>query len=180
MTALLQLDEVHAAYGSIKALHGVSISVPVGEVVALLGANGAGKTTTLRAISGTVRRWGQVLYDGADIGGRSTEQVAGLGIAHVPEGRGTMGAFTVQENLVLGAYANNRKRQQESLDRVYSYFPVLAQRRTQAATGKAGIRSTQLCNMAAMNGVAIIANNGILRMLSSAPCVQTAMRIGAR
>ncbi len=131
--ALLELENVQAAYGSVKALHGISLSVDGGRVVALLGANGAGKTTTLRAISGTVRRWGRIQFDGHDLGHASAESVAALGIAHVPEGRGTMGRFTVQQNLELGAFARGRKQLQGSLERVFEYFPVLAERRGQEA-----------------------------------------------
>jgi branched-chain amino acid transport system ATP-binding protein len=133
MAALLELRDVQAAYGSVRALHGVSLQVEPGKIVALLGANGAGKTTTLRSISGSVRRWGEVRFDDADITGRSPEQVARLGIAHVPEGRGTLGRFTVQENLELGCYARGRRQQRQTLDRVFAYFPVLAERRRQAA-----------------------------------------------
>src|SRR4030088_557174 len=94
--ALLELTDVHAAYGSVKALHGVSLQVPEGSVVALLGANGAGKTTTLRAISGTVRKTaGNVMFDGRVINTRGPEDVARLGVAHVPEGRGTLSPLTV-------------------------------------------------------------------------------------
>ncbi|HEX6487743.1 MAG TPA: ABC transporter ATP-binding protein [Candidatus Dormibacteraeota bacterium] len=131
--ALLELDNVQASYGSVKALHGISLAVESGQVVALLGANGAGKTTTLRAICGTVRRWGGIRFENTDLTRRSTEQVAGLGIAHVPEGRGTMGRFTVQENLELGAYSRGRRELRANLERAFNYFPVLAERRAQEA-----------------------------------------------
>ena len=131
--ALLELENVEAAYGSVKALHGVSLTVGLGQVVALLGANGAGKTTTLRAISGTLRRSGSIRFADQDLARASAEKVAGLGIAHVPEGRGTLGRFTVQENLELGAYARGRGDLKQSLQQVYDYFPVLAQRRRQEA-----------------------------------------------
>jgi branched-chain amino acid transport system ATP-binding protein len=132
VAALLELENLQAAYGSVKALHGISLRVDTGQVVALLGANGAGKTTTLRAISGTVRRWGGARFAGRDLSG-SAEATAALGIAHVPEGRGTLGRFTVQENLELGAYARGRKQMQQSLGQVFDYFPVLGQRRRQEA-----------------------------------------------
>src|SRR2546423_14109816 len=103
--ALLELTDVRAAYGPVKALHGVSLRVEEGSIVALLGANGAGKTTTLRAISGTVKKTGgNVLYDGQVINSKAPEDVARLGIAHVPEGRGTLSQLTVWENLMMGAY----------------------------------------------------------------------------
>jgi branched-chain amino acid transport system ATP-binding protein len=130
---LLELRGVHAAYGSIKALHGVSISVEEGQIVSLLGANGAGKTTTLRAVCGLVHCAGVLRFEGRDVAGRAPEDIARLGIAHVPEGRGTLGDFTVLENLRLGAYARARGRLAESLDRVFGYFPALGQRGSQAA-----------------------------------------------
>src|SRR6266513_2568700 len=101
---LLELEDVEARYGQVRALHGVSLTVAEGEVVSVLGANGAGKTTTLRAISGTVRRSGAIRFAGKSITGRSPEAVARLGIAHVPEGRGTLSDLSVAENLRLGAY----------------------------------------------------------------------------
>src|SRR6059036_914568 len=100
--SILELHNVEARYGPVKALHGVSLEVGEGEVVAVLGANGAGKTTTLRAISGTVRRSGDVRFDGKKL--RTPEGAARAGIAHVPEGRGTFGDLSVWENLRLGAY----------------------------------------------------------------------------
>src|SRR5256885_15454369 len=96
--ALLQLEDVEARYGPVKALHGVSLEVAEGEVVAVLGANGAGKTTTLRAVSGTVRRSGEILFDGERLP-RAPESVARRGVAHVPEGRGTFAELTVRDNL---------------------------------------------------------------------------------
>src|ERR687886_1375470 len=103
MAALLELEDVEARYGQIRALHGVSLRVGEGELVAVLGANGAGKTTTLRAISGTVRRGGDVVFAGAKLP-RRADATARAGIAHVPEGRGTFAELSVWENLRLGAY----------------------------------------------------------------------------
>ena len=138
--ALLELTDVEASYGSVKALHGVSLSVNEGSIVALLGANGAGKTTTLRAISGTVRKTGgNVLFDGQVINLRSPEDVARMGIAHVPEGRGTLAQLTVWENLRMGAYTRrdgNGVRQ--DFDRVLGYFPWIGQRRDQVAVTLSG------------------------------------------
>src|ERR671935_1265691 len=101
--SLLELTDVHARYGQVRALHGVSLTVDEGEVVALLGANGAGKTTTLRAISGTVAREGEVRFAGATLA-RSPEAAARRGITHVPEGRGILAELTVWENLRMGAH----------------------------------------------------------------------------
>jgi branched-chain amino acid transport system ATP-binding protein len=127
---LLELEGVEARYGPVKALHGVSLDVEEGEVAAVLGANGAGKTTTLRAISGTVRRTGRIVFDGRAIDRRSPEDAARLGIAHVPEGRGTFSELSVWENLRLGAYT---RRGSPEVDRVLGYFPWLEERRRQAA-----------------------------------------------
>jgi branched-chain amino acid transport system ATP-binding protein len=131
MPALLELDGVEARYGAVRALHGVSLQVGEGEVVAVLGANGAGKTTTLRAISGTVRRSGTISFAGASIA-RSPEGVARQGIAHVPEGRGTFAELSVLENLRLGAYTR-REGLQADLRHVQQVFPVLGQRLQQQA-----------------------------------------------
>ena len=129
MALLLSLEDVHARYGEIRALHGVSLSVDEGQIVGVLGPNGAGKTTTLRAISGTVRTSGEIVFDGKRIG-RAPEATARLGIAHVPEGRGTFVELTVWENLRLGAYT---ARHAPNFERALSYFPWLAERRNQAA-----------------------------------------------
>ena len=100
---LLELDYVTARYGPVQALHGITLAADEGEIVAVLGANGAGKTTTLRAISNTVRRDGEIRFAGRTLGRRGPEAVAQLGIAHLPEGRGTFAELTVWENLRLGA-----------------------------------------------------------------------------
>ena len=132
MTALLELRDVEARYGPVQALHGVSLAVEEGSIVAVLGANGAGKTTTLRAISNTVSRSGDVLFAGRPLGRRGPESVARLGIAHVPEGRGTFAELNVWENLRLGAYTR-RGSLKGDVDRVLAYFPWLADRRNQQA-----------------------------------------------
>src|SRR5437764_14714438 len=103
MAPMLQLRDVDARYGPVRALHGVTLTVEQGEIVALLGANGAGKTTTLRAVSGMVKRGGTIVFDGRTLNREGPESVARLGIAHVPEGRGTFSELTVWENLRLGA-----------------------------------------------------------------------------
>jgi branched-chain amino acid transport system ATP-binding protein len=125
---LLELSDVTADYGAVRALHGVSLTVDEGAVVSVLGANGAGKTTTLRAVSGTVRTNGAITYDGKRIGS-SPEQAARAGIAHVPEGRGTFVELSVWENLRLGAYTSRTA----DFARVSAYFPWLEQRRNQQA-----------------------------------------------
>ncbi len=134
MAELLELVDVEARYGPVQVLHGISLSVAEGEIVAVLGANGAGKTTTLRAISGTVGRGGRISFAGKSITRRSPEAVTRLGIAHVPEGRGTLTGLTVRENLRLGAYVRrNRKAVREDERRVVEYFPWLEERGDQQA-----------------------------------------------
>jgi branched-chain amino acid transport system ATP-binding protein len=129
---LLELRDVEARYGAVKALHGVSLDVAEGELVAVLGANGAGKTTTLRAISGTVRRSGDLRFGGEPLP-RAPESVARRGIAHVPEGRGTFAELSVRDNLRLGAYTRRGRDSRDDLRRVYAFFPRLQERRDQPA-----------------------------------------------
>ena len=121
---------MNAGYGPVKVLDDVSFGVDEGETVALLGANGAGKTTTLRAICGMLKPHGKVTIRGKDVSGRATEQIVKLGVAHVPEGRGTFAPLTVEENLRLGAYTRNGKG---PVERVFTLFPRLQERRTQRA-----------------------------------------------
>ena len=131
---LLELKSVEARYGAVKALHGVSLEVGEGEIVTVLGANGAGKTTTLRAVSGTVRKRGEIAFDGRSIAGESPQGVARRGIAHVPEGRGLFAELTVWENLRMGAYVRGeRKTLKAEAARVIGYFPWLEERRDQQA-----------------------------------------------
>jgi len=136
--ALLELNDVVAGYGPTTVLQGVSLSVDEGGIVALLGANGAGKTTTLRAISSTVRRTGRVVFDGHDISSHAPENVARLGIAHVPEGRGTLGQLTVWENLQMGAYIRRGGVAKADYDRVCEYFAWIPERRRQVAATLSG------------------------------------------
>jgi branched-chain amino acid transport system ATP-binding protein len=138
---LLDLKDVHARYGPIRALHGVSLTVDEGEVVALLGANGAGKTTTLRSISSMTRTRGDIIFDGRGIARRSPEYAARLGIAHVPEGRGLFPELTVWENLRMGAVGPGRgrgARLEEEAKRVVGYFPWIDRRRDQPAATLSG------------------------------------------
>src|SRR3989440_2728551 len=131
---LLELRDVSARYGPIAALHGLSLQVEEGTIVAILGANGAGKTTTLRAISGLVRKTGEIVFAGQRIAGWAAERTARNGIAHVPEGRGILRELTVWENLRMGAYKRRgRAAVQAELQRMQDFFPWLAERRDQQA-----------------------------------------------
>ena len=141
---LLELRGVEARYGGLQALHGINLSVGEGEVVAVLGANGAGKTTTLRAISGTVRTSGELLFSGSRLP-RRPEAVARAGVAHVPEGRGTFMELTVEENLRLGAYVRrDRAGVKADQEGVLGRFPILAERLGQAAGSLSGGEQQQL------------------------------------
>jgi branched-chain amino acid transport system ATP-binding protein len=130
--SLLELRGVEARYGEIRALHGVTLSIAEGDFVAILGANGAGKTTTLRAISGTVKCSGEVLYDGQKLHRRTPESMARRGVAHVPEGRGTFTTVSVLDNLRLGAWVQ-RGTSSRNLANVFEFFPRLYERRDQQA-----------------------------------------------
>ena len=132
MTALLELHDVEARYGPVQALSGVSLEVPEGAVVAVLGANGAGKTTTLRAVSGTVRRSGEIVFAGKPLRG-GPRPWANAGIAHVPEGRGTFTELTVVENLRLGAYTRRDRSIKADIERMAGYFPWISDRGEQQA-----------------------------------------------
>jgi branched-chain amino acid transport system ATP-binding protein len=136
---LLELEDVTASYGPVQVLEGVSLSVPESGAVGILGANGAGKTTTLRAISGTVRASGRILFDGKDIRGMRPDKVAALGIAHVPEGRGTLGDLTVRENLRVGAYLRkDSKAVASDIDYCLDLFPNLQDRIKSNASALSG------------------------------------------
>ena len=137
MTPLLELNDVVASYGPVKALHGISLTVDEGAIVAVLGANGAGKTTTLRAISHTVRRSGEIRFAGRALARCGPETIASLGIAHVPEGRGLFPELTIVDNLKLGAYVR-RGSIKTDLDRVYEYFPWMGRRRHELAGSLSG------------------------------------------
>jgi branched-chain amino acid transport system ATP-binding protein len=133
MTALLNIKALNAYYGQVQALHGLEFTLNEGSVTALLGANGAGKTTTLRAICNMVRTSGTIEFDGAPLSSRSTENIVRLGIAHVPQGRGTFTTMTVEENLELGAITRSRAGVAADVERMYAHFPVLKQRHIQQA-----------------------------------------------
>jgi branched-chain amino acid transport system ATP-binding protein len=130
---VLKVENMHVSYGAVKALHGISVDVPAGKIVALVGANGAGKTSLLSAISGLVPYEGTVTYAGEPLPKRSHEIVA-KGLVHVPEGRRIFANLTVYENLMAGAYTKWEKNGiQENLDRVYQLFPRLKDRASQYA-----------------------------------------------
>jgi branched-chain amino acid transport system ATP-binding protein len=137
MAPILELRSVKAFYGQSEVVHGIDIAVEEGGMTVLLGANGAGKTTTLRAICGMVKSEGEILFAGARLDRRTTENIAGLGVAHVPEGRGTFIGLTVEENLRLGGYTRPAAAQ-ERIAGMYGYFPILAQRRRQQAGALSG------------------------------------------
>jgi branched-chain amino acid transport system ATP-binding protein len=134
MTALLETKGLNAFYGSTQVLFGVDLSVESGGITALLGANGAGKTTLLRALCSMVRREGAIRFDGAPFNPREAEDAARLGIAHVPDGRGTFLDLTVEQNLKLGAYTRrDREGVANDMVRAFAYFPRLKERREQQA-----------------------------------------------
>jgi branched-chain amino acid transport system ATP-binding protein len=135
----LEITGLVARYGTLSVLNHINLVVRQGEVVALLGANGAGKTTTLRAISGVLRHSGSIKLFGAEISGLSPATRAGLGLAHVPQGRGTFASFTVEENLWLGAHTvKNRGQVTEDIQTWFERFPRLGERRRQLAGGLSG------------------------------------------
>jgi branched-chain amino acid transport system ATP-binding protein len=139
MAAILEVDGLEAYYGRTKALHGVSFSMEPRGITTILGANGAGKTTTLRAISAMVRTAGTIRFAGERIDRKSTEDIAALGIAHVPQGRGTFVDLSVEENLRLGMYARKDKSGvSQDFERIYRYFPRLRERRKQIAGSLSG------------------------------------------
>ena len=135
MSALLEVRGLHARYGKIQVLHGIDLDVQQGQVTALLGANGAGKTTTLRALCQFMAQSsGSIKFDGTELIGRSTESIAKMGVGHVPDGRGTFGGLTTEENLRLGTYARaSREDIAADMARIYDYFPRLKERAKQQA-----------------------------------------------
>jgi len=149
---LLQVRGVHAAYGQVRVLHGIDLEVAEGEVVVVLGANGAGKTTTMRAICGMVGTSGSITFDGTELVGRKPADVARLGVAHVPQGRGTFADLSVEDNLQLGAFVRKDKEVRADLERWYETFPVLGQRRTQQAGTLSGGEQQMLAVARALMG----------------------------
>jgi branched-chain amino acid transport system ATP-binding protein len=133
-TALLQVRNLHAQYGPTQVLHGIDFEVRQGGITTILGANGAGKTTTLRAMCGMVKTQGEITLGGERIDGKATESIVRMGVAHVPDGRGTFMHLTTEENLRLGAYTRRDRAQvEQDYERIYQYFPRLRERRKQQA-----------------------------------------------
>jgi branched-chain amino acid transport system ATP-binding protein len=143
---VLELNDIHARYGAITALRGISLAVSQGELVALLGVNGAGKSTTLGTIAGVLRPWqGSILFEGSSIVGKSPEQIARLGISLVPEGRDIFPSLTVEENLRLGAYTRSEKSEyHKNLGEVFELFPVIKERLQQPGGTLSGGEQQQL------------------------------------
>ena len=135
MSTLLEVRDLHARYGNTQVLHGLNLDVAEGQITAMLGANGAGKTTTLRALCQLmVQTTGSITLGGVALNSRNTEQIARLGVGHVPDGRGTFMALSTEENLRLGAFSRaNREGLAEDMDKVYGYFPRLRERASQQA-----------------------------------------------
>jgi branched-chain amino acid transport system ATP-binding protein len=133
MAALLQARDVEAFYGATRVLKGIAFDVAEGGITTILGANGAGKTTTLRALSGMVRTKGEIVFAGRRIDNLPTEKIAALGIAHVPDGRGTLVNMSVEENLRVGGYLRRAREVDADMERMFGYFPRLRERRTQQA-----------------------------------------------
>ena len=131
---LLQVEKLCASYGATRVLTDIAFSLEAGHITAILGANGAGKTTTLRALCQTVRTSGSIMFDGQQLVGSATESVVRLGVAHVPDGRGTFTALSVEENLRLGAYVrHDRAELALDMEKAFTRFPILKQRRHQQA-----------------------------------------------
>lgn len=135
--SLLEVTDLKAGYGIVDALFGLDFRVEAGEAVVILGANGAGKTTTLRAISGMLAATGSVKFEGDEVLGKRPDQLLSLGVAHVPQGRGTIVDLTVEENLRVGAYTRNADLDDE-IEAWYELFPRLGERRTQLAGSMSG------------------------------------------
>jgi branched-chain amino acid transport system ATP-binding protein len=134
MSKLLEVNKLCASYGATQVLYDVDFSLEAGHITAILGANGAGKTTTLRALCQVVKTSGSIQFDGPQLVGKSTEAVVRMGVAHVPDGRGTFTGLSVEENLRLGAYVrHNRSEMEQDMERMFTRFPILKQRRHQQA-----------------------------------------------
>ena len=134
MSDLLEVNKLCAFYGPTQVLFDVDFRLQAGHITAVLGANGAGKTTTLRALCQVVRTSGSITFDGQQLTGKSTENVVRMGVAHVPDGRGTFTSLSTEENLRLGAYTRGDKAEAEhDMEKAFTRFPILKQRRTQQA-----------------------------------------------
>jgi branched-chain amino acid transport system ATP-binding protein len=135
---LLDVKDLHGGYGAIRVLHGIDFHVNAGEVVVILGANGAGKTTTLRVVSGMIEATGSIELGGKQLVGKNSADIVRLGVAHVPQGRGTLPELSVEDNLHVGAYIRKDKEIQADIDKWYEIYPVLAERRHQLAGSLSG------------------------------------------
>lgn len=137
--ALLEVHDLHAAYGAIRALRGISFHVEAGEVVTLIGANGAGKSTTLNTLSGLMKpTQGRIVFDGQDISGWRGDRITARGLIQVPEGRQVIATMTVHENLLLGAYTRRDGEVSADIERMFERFPRLRERRDQKAGSLSG------------------------------------------
>ncbi|MFP4512877.1 MAG: ABC transporter ATP-binding protein [Acidimicrobiales bacterium] len=137
--SFLTVENLVAGYGPVRVLHGISFEVPEGKTAVILGANGAGKTTTLRALSGMTKNGGRITFDGRDITAADTDAIVRMGVAHVPQGRGTFAEQTVNDNLRLGAFTRrDRPEVRTDIDAVYDLFPRLRERRDQMAGSLSG------------------------------------------
>ena len=134
----LEVRGLKAAYGDIQVLHGIDFSVAEGQIAVILGANGAGKTTTLRALCAMVSTEGSIKLAGEELAGQRTADIVRRGVAHVPQGRGTFPELSVEENLMAGAFVRSDDQVRADADRWYETFPVLGERRTQAAGSLSG------------------------------------------
>ena len=159
--ALLEVNDIHTYYGNIHALKGISLKVDQGEIVTLIGANGAGKTTTLRSISGLLKpRQGAITLDGEDLAPYKAHEVVYKGVAMVPEGRGVFARLTVAENLDMGAFSRKDKDNiAEDLERIFSLFPRMKERRNQVAGTLSGGEQQMLAT-----GRALMARPSLLLM----------------
>lgn len=135
---MLDVKAIHGGYGQIQVLHGFDFHVDVGEVVVILGANGAGKTTTLRAVSGMIESSGSIELAGEQLVGMKSADIVRLGVAHVPQGRGTLPELSVEDNLLVGAYIRKDKEVRADINKWYEIYPVLHERRSQLAGSLSG------------------------------------------
>ena len=151
---MLQIKKLCVKYDNIQVLHGISLELREGELVALIGANGAGKTTTLSTISGVKRAFsGQIVYDGKDITKAGTDEIVKMGIVQVPEGRQIFSKMTTEENLILGAYTEkDSQRQKQNMKRVMELFPILRERHSQTAGTLSGGEHQMLAIARALMG----------------------------
>ena len=144
------MQNVRASYGPVEALHGVTLHAEEGQVTVVLGANGAGKTTTIRSICQMVSTNGGIMFDGSTLGGKSTTDISRLGVAHVPQGRGTFSDLSVEENLEVGAFRRKDRNLRPDYDFWYGIFPVLGERRAQLAGSLSGGEQQMLAVARAM------------------------------